>query len=153
MITENIELNEKQFRELLIMVNIGHWITTGYRDEDDLFDDTQQYLSSFHWDFKITDIVEYIGGLKSYFPTPEMKKKTDKFLEKYDEYTLWVELAWKLADRDFKRKFSKKEIKKMSKEEIFEAKRRINLPYFKEFSLNGIQNFTIKGERGNRSAV
>lgn len=145
--TISVDLTEKQFRELLIMVNIGHWITTGYRDEDDLFDDTQQYLSSFHRDFKITDIVDYIDDLKMYFPTPEMKKKTDNFLEKYNEYTLWVELAWGLADRDFKRKFNKKEIKKMSKEEIHEAKRKITLPYFREFGLWGIENFTMKIEK------
>jgi hypothetical protein len=69
-----------------------------------------------------------------------MEEELDLVVQDYDEYVFWEELAWRMAERDFTKKFDHAQILCMTSDEIFREKNTIADKYFEEFNVSGIEN-------------
>lgn len=127
-ITQPIEFTKKQFLSLLKAVYLGNWMVNAYRtgSKDDPHIQEYESISDFifsqvpKFGFKRYMDHEPTDG-ERYFPTRYFEEETDvhKFHEEYDEETFWDQLAMRLGTIDFFEKYSKEEIKKMTREEWF----------------------------------
>jgi hypothetical protein len=68
----------------------------------------------------------------------------DPYVQDYDEYTFWDELAWRLADRDFEEKYDPAQTIVMTGEEIIVQKDSMVEKYYQEFDLHGLDNLILK---------
>ena len=125
----NIELTKAQFLALLKAVYLGNWIANANRDGSTAdprkkeYEAIEDYIFSFAKQFGFSEFVddEDVGEGK-FFPTRKFEEETDvdELHDEYDEETFWDELIDRLGERDFYRRYSKGEIKKMNRDERFE---------------------------------
>ncbi len=124
MTKQTITLTRKRFKALLKAVYLGNWMANAYRTDDMLkeYENIEDYIFSLAPQFgldKYMDHEESDGD--RYYPTSIFEETTDvhRVQEAYGEETFWDELAERLGQRDFFKKYSVEEIKKMSREEYF----------------------------------
>lgn len=74
------------------------------------------------------------------------QKKEDKYfkiLAKYDNYSFWSQLSQRMAYRDMKRNYSKKELSKMTLADKLKREEMLIASYEEEFRKNGLLNLNI----------
>ncbi len=144
MATKKIELTNEQYLLLLKLVYLGNWMSSAHKDNTDpLLDDTEQYIYSFASLFGYNNSIEYDKSLNKYFPSSEFEEEMEIPVQEYDDYTFWEELSWRLADRDFLRKYDQAQILCMTADEILREKNTIADRYFEEFGINGVENLHL----------
>ncbi len=142
---KNIEFTSDQFRQLVKLVYLGHWISNSHKDEPDkLFDEMQQYIYSRAKVFACDDLVDFDSTYNKTYPSLDMEEELDVVVQDYDEYVFWEELAWRMAERDFAKKFDHAQILCMTSDEIFREKNTFADKYFEEFNISGIENLTLE---------
>jgi hypothetical protein len=139
--TKKVEFTSDQFRQLMKLVYLGHWISNSHKDEPDKsIDEMEQFIYSKAKEFGCNDLVEFDSNYKKNYPSLDMEEELDLVVQDYDEYVFWEELAWRMAERDFTRKFDHAQILCMTSDEIFREKNTIADKYFEEFNVSGIEN-------------
>lgn len=141
----NIELSEKQYKDLMEVVFLGNWLAnatrTGAKGDERIekFEKIQGYILSQAKNFKAEQLVSYQSG--EYYPTNDFEESLMTIVEAYDEHTFWEELPLRLAERDLL-----KEIGPVSKltEKHRERKYEIAEIYENEFAKNRLKNLTIQ---------
>lgn len=143
--TNKIEFTREQYRNLLKLVYMGHWMANSHRDEPVTeLDDIENYIYSFADTFGSTDLIDMDTKLNQHYPTLDFENQMDPSIQEYDEYTFWDELAWRMADRDFDNKFDPAQTLVMTGEEIIIQKDAMVEKYYEEFDLNGLDNLVLK---------
>lgn len=144
--TRKIELTSEQFRNLMKLVYLGHWMANSHRDEPvSEIDEVENIIYSYAEQFGCADWVDGDQKTNHYYPSSELEEEMDPYLEEYDDYTFWDELAWRLADRDFETKFDPGKVIVMTTEEILREKDIIVQKYVNEFNKQGLENVNVKG--------
>lgn len=149
-----IELTKKQFLALLKAVYLGNWMANANRDgspedphikdyeeiEDLIFSLAPKFGFGKYMDHEPRD------GDK-YYPTGKFTEDTDvdELHDEYDEYSMWDELCDVLGERDFFRKYSPDQVRKMSREERMEKMHQCIDFYEEEFEKNGIDHLEVMG--------
>ena len=143
--TKKIEFTNEQYRNLLKLVYLGHWMANSHRDEPiTKLDEIENYLYSFADTFNSTDLIDMDTKLDNHYPTLDFENEMDPYVQDYDEYTFWDELAWRLADRDFEEKYDPARTIVMTGEEIIIQKDSMVEKYYQEFDLHGLDNLILK---------
>jgi hypothetical protein len=143
--TKKIEFTNEQYRNLLKLVYMGHWMGNSHRDEPITeLDDIENYLYSFADTFNCTDLIDMDTKLNQHYPTLDFENEMDNYVQDYDEYTFWDELAWRLADRDFEEKYDPAQTIVMTGKEIIVQKDAMVEKYYKEFDKNGLDHLILK---------
>jgi len=151
-----INITKEQYKELIKMISIANGIIgllgdvmpeTDYKKRSKKMTSIENYFLQFANDF----------GCREFVQENKNEKKIildDGFYENnilpimidYEEYTVHDTLSNKLAWRDFRKKYSEKEIKEMSKEnsgyfgvEIYGYEKK----YWNEFDKNGFARLKI----------
>ncbi len=144
-----IEFTKQQFKNLLKLIYLGEWMTNAHRTDDRIkkYEDMLNYIFSYAKKFgfeKYVDDEDVNNG--KFYPTRFFEEKTDvdQLHEEYDDKTFWDELIHRLGKRDFFRKYSKNEIKKMSEEEWFEKFYRCINKWGDEVDKYEIERLSIK---------
>jgi len=146
-----IEPTKKQFENLLKLVYLGNWLTNAIHNgskEDPLneeFEDVQNYIFSLAKDFnceKYIDENDAEDGI--FFPTNKFEEELQEYIKDYDEECFWEELFERLSDRDFRRKYSEEEIKKMELIEFFRKEEPFREKWDEELESYGIERLEIK---------
>ena len=141
-----IGFKKKQYRLLNQLALIGDWIINGHRTED-FMEESQnllKYLVSNCSDYGLDDIVYYDEESKKDSHTLEFKKESLEHIGIYSGLDFWDKLCNYLAERDFHKKYTPDEIKKMDKQESLERFYEIADYYAAEFHKNGIDNIILK---------
>ena len=144
----NIEFTKKQYKTLLKLVYLGNWMANAYRTEDFEKDmqEVEEYVFSFAKDFGLESFADAktVGDGK-YYPTMKFMKETKvhNLHEDYDEETFWEKLIDCFGKRDCVRKYGH-QIKKMSKEELFEKLTECEDYWCDEINEYGIQRLEIE---------
>lgn len=147
-----INLTKKQYRKILKALYLANWMTDAHRlgTEDDPyigeFDDLEQYFNSFYKEFQSEDLIDpkpYKGKLYA-TQKLEMDELITRIIDEYDEKMFWEDLAEKLAEKEFYKKYTKKEIKAMDQDEYFIRMERIQEKWNKELIKNGVERLDIK---------
>lgn len=145
-----IEFNKKQYKGLIKYVEIasailgilGDFIGKKYKKEYKELEELRDYLLKHAEDFRCNKIIEEFEGeiiLKEKF-----FEKYAKIIDDYDDYVFWNELAHRLARRDFFKKHTKKDYRKMNIGERIVKIGEIEDKYWEEFEKYGIERVEIK---------
>ena len=149
---KSIEFSKEQFLTLMKIVYLGNWMTNANRDgshkdpvvkeyekmEDYIFSLAPQFGFDKYLDHKPKD-----GD--RYFPTGLFEDETgvNELHDEYDENIFWDELPDRLGDRDFYKKYSKKDWEKMTRDERFLKMQECIEKWEKELEKNGIERIGI----------
>ncbi|MFH1938305.1 MAG: hypothetical protein ABIJ60_02100 [Patescibacteria group bacterium] len=123
-----ISFTKKQFEILLKLVYLGNWMANANRTgalDDPMkkeYEEIDNYIFSLAKQFGLDEYVDDEDAADNrFYPTRKFEEETDvnQLHEEYDEEIFWAEIIDRLGDRDFFQHYSKKEIKKMSREERF----------------------------------
>jgi hypothetical protein len=143
--TKKIELTSDQYKNLLRLVYLGHWMSNSHRDDPIVeLDAAENLLYSFASEFGCESFVDCDTKFNRFYPSFEFETEMDPYIQEYDDYTFWDELAWHMADRDFEKKYDAAQTLVMTTEEILREKDTIVEKYYTEFDQNGVDNLVIK---------
>lgn len=158
-IEQKITLTKTQFKALLKAVYLGNWMANAYRDGSKEhpyikdYENIEDYVFSLAPLFSLNKYMDHeeSDGNK-YYPTSFFEEETDVHIlhEQYDENSFWDELIDHLGERDFREKYSEKEINTMSRIEFFEKLDECIDIYREEFEKFGIQRLRINGKEYNK---
>ncbi len=141
MTTKKIELTDAQYLQLTKLIYLGYWMSTAHKDETDpVIDDIEQHIYSYSSLFSAGNIVEYDKSMNKFLPASDFEEEMETPVQEYDDYVFWEELSWRLAERDFLRKYDQAQILCMTGDEILREKNTIADRYFKEFGIYGLEN-------------
>jgi hypothetical protein len=144
MSTKKIEFTAEQYIMMMKLVYLGRWMAGSHAEEPEEWLETiEQYLYSYCKNFGLTEICEFDTENNRYMPTVELEEEMENAISEYDDFTFWDELAWRLAERDFGRKFDEAQIICMTGDEIYREKNLIADKYFEDFKKNGIEKITL----------
>ena len=156
--TKSVEFSKEQYFALLKAVYLGNWMANAQRDGSVEDPHVEEYENISDYVFSLAPLFglekymthEDADGAR-YFPTRLFEEGTDvdDLHDEYDDETFWDELCDALGERDFHRKYTPAEIKKMSREERFTKLYECIGVYDEEFMDNGIERLKIKEETQN----
>jgi hypothetical protein len=143
--TRTIELTQEQYKNLIKLVYLGHWMSNSHRDDPiSELDNVENFIYSFAKDFNCAEMVDNDSKNTRFYPSFQMEQEMDAYIQEYDDYTFWDELAWHLADRDFEEKYDPAQTLVMTTEEILREKDALVEKYFGEFDTSGVDNLYLK---------
>lgn len=145
-----IKLTKEQYSNLLKLVYLGNWMVNAIRtgtpgDEHiEAFDELESYMFSFAKAFGFEEYADHDEKNGKVYPTREFEDNPElrDFVDKYDDYTFWMELIGRLALRDLYGKYGD-EVSRMDWRERIELLSPIEKVYSEEFEQNGIDNIYI----------
>jgi len=129
------------------IVFLGNHIVNGPRVDDEMikeFNDIEQYIYSFHKDFKLDNWIEKSKDDNEFFPTSELEDEVMDYIEFYDDDVFHDELIYSLGRRDFFNQYGEENIQKMDLKERIKKEQPFIDKYYKEILNNGIKNIIIK---------
>ena len=140
----NIKFNTDQFKALLKLVYLGEWILNSHLDRKDdkltIEEEVEQMIYSSNTE---PGVVEFEDDLQMYFPTRDFEEKMQIFIDEYDNFNFWEELAYQLADRDSKIELGDK-FEKIDAREFIKIHHKYLEVYTQEFIKNNLNNLKIK---------
>lgn len=145
-----INLTKKQYALLIKMLYLGDWMINAIKVEDERnkeVDELHSYILSFAKEYGMENMADKNEG--GFFPSGAMDEDelVEESRENYNGEIFWEELIDRLAERDFRRKYSGKEIQAM-KDWIERAghKDEFTEKYAEEFEENGLNRLEISND-------
>ncbi|GBF49373.1 hypothetical protein LPTSP4_08840 [Leptospira ryugenii] len=140
-----LDLNEKEIHQLLEAVSVYEWIVNSVHDESDPGVD-EFCQSIFQKIKKVAPEAPIEKGEDQLLTLSEevFQSLHDDYIEPYNEFHFWSDLAYELGMRDLSKKVSESQLTQMSEEE-----RDLKLDseiesYEKEFESHGVERLYIK---------
>jgi uncharacterized membrane-anchored protein YjiN (DUF445 family) len=144
-----VEFTKEHFFTLMKAVYLGNWMANATRAENRL----EEYEQILDYVFSLTpkfNLEKYLDHDKTddsrYFPTAEFEETTgiEKIQNEYDSEVFWDELAERLGERDFVKKYGEAAINKMGQEERFNKLYDCIDKWSGELETRGIDRLQIK---------
>ncbi len=117
-----INITKKQYYTLAKAVYLGNWMANAHRSGEDN-PRIKEYNEICDYVFSLASDFGYEDNLEFQIENDQDEKNTtriNKIKNEYDEDSFWDELTNRMGDRDFYRKYSEEERKKMDQTEHFE---------------------------------
>ena len=149
---KSIEFSKEQFLTLMKIVYLGNWMANANRDgshKDPVvkeYEKMEDYIFSLATQFGFDKYLDHKPkDGDRYFPTGLFEEETgvNELHDEYDENIFWDELPDRLGDRDFYKKYSKKDWEKMTQDERFLKLQECIVAWEKELEENGIERIGI----------
>ena len=152
-----INITKREYRDLLDILYIADWVLNAHKSSDDpetaRYGKLEQKFYSRAKEMGFDNLIEYAPELERYFPTKEFEETITiaGFIDEFENDTFWVELIYRLADRDLARQEGGIEnVIKLSTIERIEKSTRLEGYYATEFEANGLGNLKIDRVFGQR---
>jgi len=145
-----INITKKEYRTLLEMIEIAHYVLFGHKTEEDpetnKFRELEQKFLSYAKDMGAKHLVTRNAKAGKYFITKEFEDKSAymNYIDEYNNETFWDELAERLALRDLLRQEGEDKVREMSLTDRFQKVEAIRGKYFNEFHKNGINSISVQ---------
>jgi len=139
-----LELDKKQYENLLKLVSLGNAMANSYREEPiEEFQGVFDLLYSKAEEAGLGEIVEK-DDEGSFFPTQDFELMLNSFVEEYDESCFWDRLIDTLVERDLVAKYGEEGFEKLSEEELETEQENLIKFYATEFEANDVENLFLK---------
>jgi hypothetical protein len=144
-----INITKNQYWNLLRATYMADWMANAICEqdmkEDDGIKEIRNYVFSFVKEYGCEKYAKHNEDFKEYFATWNLDDEPSirKLINRYEEHTFWDETIERLAERDFLKKYTKEEIKKMSDEEYYVKQMECEDVWNDEFEKNGIERLYI----------
>jgi len=143
-----IELTNEQYIALIKLVYLGHWMATSiYEDHDEELDSLENYLYSFYKNFDMDEWIEFSAKMGSFFPTPEFDESMGEFVDNYDDFVFWKQLAERMARRDLENELGVEKVEAFDYTELMAHMEPIIDKYTAEFMDNGVDRIYLSEKK------
>jgi len=101
----SINLSDNQYKHLLDLIHLGNWMINSFKIDDQVqeYEDIEQLILSKASEFSQQEYVIFDGESERFYTNRKFEEEIDEYIQEYDNYTFWDELASRLAIRDMKR--------------------------------------------------
>ncbi len=147
-----IHMTKKEYKILLELLEMAHWILYAYSNDNEEESDKQTYhnliqkLYSYAKRFGFNNLIEYDKKLGEYFPTKEFEDTSDAcdYIEAFENDAFWEELIERLVQRDLILQEGWERLQDLDMKERFQKEEPIREKYVSEFEEKGLINLFIK---------
>lgn len=139
-------LTGKQLEGLVKLVALGNWVVNSWRGEERLeeFDEVESLLLAAAEGEGQTAFVERGEEGRGPCPSVELEEATQPYLDFYDDNTFWDQLIYRLADRDYLRRYGEEAEADLETEPGRRKEAPLVEKYEKEFDAFGLDRLEIR---------
>ena len=140
-----IELTKEQLRSLAKLVFLGNWLANSWRNEDvvEEFDEVESLVLAAAAKHGLEDYVEFDDEEKA-GPSHELEEKMSESVDFYNDNTFWDQLIYRMADRDYLRKYGEEALSELDTEKGMEREKPLLEKYEKEFNEHGVERLEVR---------
>jgi hypothetical protein len=141
-----IELTKEQLESLAKLVFLGNWLANSWRNEDVIqeFDEVESLVLAAAKKQGLDDYVEIDEEEKKAIPSHELEEKMAEVVDFYNDNTFWDQLIYRMADRDYVRKYGEGAFDELTTDKGMEKERPLVEKYEKEFNEHGLDRLEIR---------
>lgn len=141
-----IEVTKEQLASLAKLVYLGNWLANSWRTDDVIeeYDEIESLVLEAAAKNGLEDYVEFDEEEKKAFPSAELEEKLAETVDFYNDNTFWDQLIYRMADRDYLRKFGEEAWDDLATEAGMEREKPLVNKYEKEFNENGLDRLEIR---------
>jgi hypothetical protein len=142
----NIELTKEQLETLVKLVYLGNWMANSWRTEDvkEEFDEIESLVLAEGAKNGLEDYVEFDEEDRKAFPSAELEEKMGEMIDFYNDNTFWDQLIYRMADRDYARKYGEDALDDLTSEKGMEREKPLIEKYEKEFNEHGLDRLEVR---------
>jgi len=141
-----IELTKEQLGGLAKLVFLGNWLANSWRNEDviDEYDEVESLVLAEAAKHGFEEYAEFDEEEKKALPSHELEEKMTETIDFYNDNTFWDQLIYRMADRDYVRKYGEEAFDELTTDKGMEKERPLVEKYEKEFNENGLDRLEIR---------
>jgi hypothetical protein len=141
-----IELTKEQLGSLAKLVFLGNWLANSWRNEDiiDEYDEVESLVLAEAAKHGFEDYVETDEEEKRALPSHELEEKMAETVDFYNDNTFWDQLIYRMADRDYVRKYGEDASNELTAEAGMAKERPLVEKYEKEFNEHGLERLEVR---------
>ena len=142
----NIELTKEQLESLAKLVYLGNIVANSWRTEDVIeeYDEVESLVLAAAEKNGLEDYVEKDEDEKNLLPSAELEEKMAGTVDFYNDNTFWDQLIFRMADRDYARKYGEQALAELSSEKGMEREKPLLDKYEKEFNEHGLDRIDLR---------
>ncbi|HPW18855.1 MAG TPA: hypothetical protein PLP83_10825 [Candidatus Aminicenantes bacterium] len=142
-----IELTKQQLAVLVKLAYLGNRMANDWRTDDVIeeYDEVESLVLEAALKHGLGDYVDFDEETKKAIPSGELEEKMAEAVDFYADNSFWDQLIYRMADRDYARKFGQEALDALYAEEHgTERLRPFVDKYEKEFYDNGLDRVEIR---------
>ncbi len=141
-----IELTKEQLERLVKLVYLGNWLANSWRNEDVIeeYDEVESLVLNEANKHGFSEYSELDDVEKKYVPSHELEEKMTELVDFYNDNTFWDQLIFRMADRDYVRKYGDDALDELETERGMEREKPLLEKYEKEFNEHGLDRIEVR---------
>jgi len=141
-----IKLTKDELETLIKLVYLGNWLANSWRTDDRItaFDELQVSLLATARTAGLRELVDEDEETGKPIPSAVLDEALQETLDFYDDNTFWDQLIYRLADRDFLRRYGEGAADELDTDEGVKKETPFLERYEKEFYANGLDRLEIR---------
>lgn len=142
----NIQLTKEQLETLAKLVYLGNRMANDWRTDDILeeYDEVESLVLAAAQKHGLGDLVEFEEDSGKALPSGELEEKMAEITDFYNDNTFWDQLIYRMADRDYVRKYGEDSLEELYTEQGIERERPLVERYEKEFNEHGLDRLEVR---------
>jgi hypothetical protein len=141
-----IELTKEQLDKLARLVYLGNWMANSWRNEDVIeeYDEVESLILNEANKHGLSEYSELDEVEKKYVPSHELEEKMTELVDFYNDNTFWDQLIFRMADRDYVRKYGEEAMSELETDKGMEREKPLLEKYEKEFNEHGLDRIEVR---------
>lgn len=141
-----IELNKEQLAALVKLVYLGNRMANDWRTDEIIeeYDEIESLVLDAAQKHGLGDYVDIDEESQKAVPSGELEEKMAEAVDFYNDNSFWDQLIYRMADRDYVRKFGDEALDEIYTERGMERERPLIEKYEKEFNDNGLDRLEVR---------
>jgi hypothetical protein len=142
----NIQLTKEQLASLVKLVYLGNRLANDWRTDDVIeeYDEVESLVLDAAQKHGLGDYVDFDEESGKAIPSGELEEKMAETVDFYNDNCFWDQLIYRMADRDYVRKFGEDALNELYTDRGMERERPLLEKYEKEFNENGLDRIEIR---------
>lgn len=149
-----LDLDRRDYRALLTVLEIADWVLHAYRTEDPpetaRVRALEQKVLALAEGFGCGELVEYDAEEQRWWLTREFEETSDalEFIDQFENDSFWEQLSDRLVERDLLRQIGEAAIRRLDPEELAQREEPYRTLYADEFMRYGVERLEILPAQG-----
>jgi hypothetical protein len=141
-----IKLTKEELETLIKLVYLGNWMANSWRTDDRIaaYDDLEASLLSTARTAGLGEFVDEDEETGKALPSAALDDAVQETLDFYDDNAFWDQLIYRMADRDFLRRYGEEAAAELDTAAGMKKEAPFVERYEKEFSANGLDRLEIR---------
>jgi len=141
-----IKLTKEELETLIKLVYLGNWMANSWRTDDRTaaYDELQASLLATARTAGLGEFVDEDEETGKPLPSASLDEALQETLDFYDDNTFWDQLIYRMADRDFLRRYGEEASPELDTEAGMKKEAPFIERYEKEFYANGLDRLEIR---------